>query len=442
MKPGGGDASAQAMRAISNLDESGRRVQEPNHAGNVIAEWQRDPFQSPIDAVAPVALAEDAPELPEVPEVALWQLQAVSGASNVAPSDWPAPRDPLPRTGVDQLTVLTTLYGETATKRITRGRDGAWVIEPYGSARHYRVDLVGVDDLVSLGRALARLERAPHSFVIRGQPLPGTNLSRCRRLKYERPDGARATFGPTARRWLGIDIDGVPTPTWPERVDQPPIDPLIDREICAEYVAAALPPAFRRRSFFYQLTSSAGIKSGVRLRTWHWLDRLVADAEAKFWLDSYPVDAALFDPIQAHYTARPLFDPPTLDPVPVRSGFFWNGPNTVAVPDVTPPARPARRPYVATAEVSGDAVAYRAQLCASVAGATEGRRHDVLKNAASIAFSIAFTGRDDPDAVERALIDAVATCCPRPDDRRRKANLIAWCRARAETNPSVPREFR
>jgi hypothetical protein len=48
----------------------------------------------------------------------------------------------------------------------------------------------------------------------------------------------------------------------------------------------------------------------------------VSDAEAERWLED-AVDRSLYSPPQAHYTEAPIFDPPELDPVPVRSGWWW-----------------------------------------------------------------------------------------------------------------------
>jgi hypothetical protein len=52
------------------------------------------------------------------------------------------------------------------------------------------------------------------------------------------------------------------------------------------------------------------------------LARAVSDAEAERWLED-AVDRSLYSPPQAHYTEAPIFDPPELDPVPVRSGWWW-----------------------------------------------------------------------------------------------------------------------
>jgi hypothetical protein len=60
------------------------------------------------------------------------------------------------------------------------------------------------------------------------------------------------------------------------------------------------PPEFQNVSTWWQMTNSAGIKPGIRLRLWFWLDRPVTDDEAKRWLAYAPVDQALYSPVQVH----------------------------------------------------------------------------------------------------------------------------------------------
>jgi hypothetical protein len=116
----------------------------------------------------------------------------------------------------DHITVLTTAgrdHGKLATKRISRDR-GDWLIEDYSLATWWSVRQVEAHDLVSLGRALADLERASCSCLIRGEPLPGINPARTRRLKDAAEDGTPPSFAPAARRWFAIDFDSLPTPIW------------------------------------------------------------------------------------------------------------------------------------------------------------------------------------------------------------------------------------
>ena len=77
-----------------------------------------------------------------------------------------------------------------------------------------------------------------------------------------------------------------------------------------------------------------GIKPGIRVHLWFWLERACSDGEMKAWLSSYPVDLRLFNRIQIHLTANPRFIDGAVDPYPNRSGIFeaGGGLSTVSVP--------------------------------------------------------------------------------------------------------------
>ena len=66
-----------------------------------------------------------------------------------------------------------------------------------------------------------------------------------------------------------------------------------------------------------------GIKQGkIRLHLWFWLSHSSSDAEMKGWLQNAPVDLALFNPAQPHFTAKPIFIGDAEDPMPGRSGIY------------------------------------------------------------------------------------------------------------------------
>ena len=70
------------------------------------------------------------------------------------------------------------------------------------------------------------------------------------------------------------------------------------------------------------------------MHLWFWLDRPCSDNELKVWLSGCPVDMRMFNPIQIHLTANPLFIDGAVDPYPNRSGLFeaGTGISTVTVP--------------------------------------------------------------------------------------------------------------
>jgi hypothetical protein len=375
----------------------------------------------------------------------------------------------------DTLTVLTTADGALATKRISRAQGGEGHVLPYGKAKWFSVDRIEVDGIVSLGRALRSLEPAPYSFAIRGEPLASTDLERTRRLLYEQVDEDGvvwpATFEARARQWLAVDFDDLPAPVWDEDklarrraagggADPAPIDPARDSEIVCRAALSTLPEEVHDASAWWQMTSSAGLKAdSIRLRLWFWLDRPVSDAEVKRWLKNAPVDHSLYSPVQAHYTAAPIFDPPELDPVPVRSGFWWRHVNAVPVPElpepkIEPTPEPATRwtsPKTADQFLVWRAERYAEAALRGVATATVGGRHPTLLAVAVRLFSLADLGLLDHGEVTRNL-DAAGAAPLSPQERRQRCtghgsrlsanqDAIAWARARADTAPDLPKGF-
>ena len=204
---------------------------------------------------------------------------------------------------------------------------------------------------------LGRLERDPKRCIIRGRPLPDINRKRCRRLLYPLIDDDGQEIDPTfeavSRHWLAFDFDDLGAPNWnaddlvhrraaigrdqaghhvrtawpddPAELveldlagdaDPAPVDPVKDWPLGVRAAVWTLPPEFGDASAWWQMTSSAGIKPGIRLRLWYWLDHAIDDQACKRWLADAPVDRSLFSAVQVHYVAAPNFADPADDPVP------------------------------------------------------------------------------------------------------------------------------
>ena len=166
----------------------------------------------------------------------------------------------------------------------------------------------------SLANLLQRLENEPTQAIIRGSLIEGkTNIV----------PRNKETFAATARQWCMIDIDSL---EWDGDIQ--------DHEAMLSYAIQQLPIEFQSVDCYYHFSSSMGIKSGIRVHLWFWLDRACSDDEMKAWLSGYPVDPHLFNPIQIHLTANPRFIDGAVDPYPNRSGIFevGGGLSTVSVP--------------------------------------------------------------------------------------------------------------
>lgn len=137
------------------------------------------------------------------------------------------------------------------------------------------------------------------------------------------------------------------------------------------YRDSALPDAFRGAACLAMATSSAGLKSGSRMRLWFWCSRPVTDAEATAWLHSY--DVAIYRPAQPIYCAAPTFDG-VEDPFAGRARAVWLPGADVAVPDVLPSAPPRTRAPSASATPAGGRNTFLTSLAGTLRrkGASEG----------------------------------------------------------------------
>jgi hypothetical protein len=269
------------------------------------------------------------------------------------------------------------------------------VIASYGDAALYRVAFLPAPALAELHTALGRLSRYPRAFVIRGEPLPETNLARCRRLlhPHREDDGSitPATFREAPRRWLAIDWDSLPVPDGLEWRNDP--------HGTARHLALLLPPEFAGCGCVVQATSGAGVKPGMRVRSWYLLDRPVTDAEATRWLCRTPVDRSLYRAVQPHYTAAPVLrDVP--EPMPWRLCLAPGARERVPVPLLPEPERPRPQspPPRGRHEGSPYALAALDAECSLVMRAGVGDRHAALNRAA---FKLArFIGTRELTAAE------------------------------------------
>jgi hypothetical protein len=231
----------------------------------------------------------------------------------------------------DHVTILTTLGRRlVATKRIWLRPDQPPEIIEFDRPKFFQAFEREVDGLAALASLLAKVERHSRAMVIRGQLLSAANQHRVRRLRYARNgEDGDPCFEDVPRFWLLLDFDALEHP--------PGVDPSRDPEECVRIAARLLPPAFHGVSCWWQFTSGAGIKPGIRLRLGYWLDRPLGERELKRWLPSRPLDQSILSPVQPIYVAWPIFEEGS-DPVPVRSGTFRGLREEVPVPSILEPA--------------------------------------------------------------------------------------------------------
>ena len=301
----------------------------------------------------------------------------------------------------DTITMLRS-FGGVLTKRIWM-RGASYHVEPFSAGTWYSVRSMPIASFAEAAAALEEASRDPKSAIVRGALLPSVDPHRCRRLSDRARHGEAVTFAPAARRWIALDVDGVPEPDCMTFAAEP--------EAAVEHVLGLLPPEFADASCWWQATGSAGIKPGIRCRLWFWLGRPVSDAEAKGWLRGYPVDPSLYSPVTPHYTAAPILAPGVRDPMIRRSGIRQGLADTVEVPAVLPEVRALAATPVALdgmepTEVDLAALAAAVRRSPTVRAIWTGERTYPDRSGAhyALAKALARAGCRDPDTLHRALI--------------------------------------
>jgi hypothetical protein len=217
-----------------------------------------------------------------------------------------------------------------------RGRRLAKLIQPdgriigYDNAKLCDADEVvvhGFDHLVQLQRWL--LPR-PDRCAIRGSLLRGPSVSGIRRLLHPDPQtGDEPTLYEVPRRWAALDVDGL---------ERPPDVPPADVAGCARIARNALPPEFHDRQCLAVATASHGIKPGIRLRLWFWLDGAATRRVLQHWLIDTPgVDLCTCGPSRSSTPPVPYLPP--APPIPCQTAL-WCSPETRWCPSARCPPPP------------------------------------------------------------------------------------------------------
>ena len=227
-----------------------------------------------------------------------------------------------------QVDMITVLHCHDSL-RLTKAYHVRWGCvqeESYGTAKHFQYTIHKVNTLNGLYEMVSHYCHSPRTCLIRGIPVPEL-AEPARRLGNNFPmhsDGSQ---------WACLDFDGVDLP--------PGVDPYGPDGI--EFAVKLLPPAFHSASYIAQFSASAGVmkpggipyKPGLRAHLFFWFDRKVTNEELKGWLFDYPVDKALFTPVQPHYIADPILGPGVQCAVNTRLYLKRKDSDSVQVPDLS-----------------------------------------------------------------------------------------------------------
>ncbi|MBT3558529.1 MAG: hypothetical protein HN491_12265 [Rhodospirillales bacterium] len=301
------------------------------------------------------------------------------------------------------VTVLTCTARNFAAKTHRRAADGNLFTEGFNAGKYFKHEQVSFDDLRALYEVITEAAANPKKLVIRGRlraDAPQRSDGRARRCNLKQADGEEPYFEDADRTWAMFDFDKVENP-----------DGLRPASIEAmEYLRTLLPPEFHGVECIYSLSASAGLSDSDRIsgHLWFVFNRPVSNHELKTWLSGYPVDKRLFQCVQAHYIASPLFRDGIVDPIDERNGLLPGAPDVVSVPEIDI-SRPVNGHRGDGGGLEG-AVGYEARM--ALLGDGEGTEgcHGVITPAIA-----AYMSRHGPQADREALkadIRQRAACAP------------------------------
>lgn len=349
----------------------------------------------------------------------------------------------------NQITIIRA-QGKRLTKTHTpngsRPYDDVYLVESIPST---------VDGIRALSERLVILQGYRDQAIIRGQRKASMSDQRfVRRAKYDDPERGRAGFEPVPRRWLCIDVDDLELPGG-RRADTDPHGAIT-------YTLSLLPDWLQGVTCHWQWSASMGVKGWgvVKAHIWVWLDRPVDDASLRAWARDarargVPVDPALMNSVQIHYTALPVFegmeDVMTAAGVP-RALLVESGRDEASVPESVwdwsrleeerrAKARQERaaRPVTVTSSLEDQrrwTVNTVDKIRGSLMGAGVGDRHEAAKSAAgSLANIVSWGWLDEGSARDVLACSAIADDPKRDGELKR---LWEWAQARATADPKDP----
>lgn len=224
---------------------------------------------------------------------------------------------------VDQLSVLSHRSIPLAKKWLADG-----TIEQYALAKYFTLSRQKVRNVRELSDLLSALEEQVNSCIIRGRYV-GDERAKAVDDKFKAGSVRRTLdcFEDQPLHTLLVEVDNfVPVL----------VDPNTDPDAAIhEYIHACLPAVFHGAAHHWQLSNSAGhAKNEGKLKAhlWFWLSTPYTSGQLRAWAEATNVelDKATMNPVQVHYTARPLFAEGQVDPLKRRSGFTAG--NTASVP--------------------------------------------------------------------------------------------------------------
>lgn len=227
------------------------------------------------------------------------------------------------------LTILTSASGIPTAKKFILGADDTIQKLPPRMSRFFTCERMKFTDIFGLHLFLRELENDPYSFVIRGEPVnESTDGTRpVRRTKYADGDqSADFRSAESGISWLCFDFDKIACPNH--------INPSNDPETSIRYLRDLLPASFQQTTCSWQWSNSAGMDGWKTLSAhlWFVVSNPLDDDSLRQWARelSLPVDLSLFNTVQPHFTAKPIFENVS-DPAQQRSGILCGSQDSATI---------------------------------------------------------------------------------------------------------------
>ena len=216
----------------------------------------------------------------------------------------------------DTLSILTH-----SRNKVTKTWKADGTIAAFDDAKYYSLKQVSVAGIKDLSIRLAELASDPNSCVIRGVPVTVDTMAGRDGPQYRHGLVRKALdyFDDQPLHSVMIDVDGYHSFAWDE-IAHP-------KEAIDEFIQTQLPSEWHDRPYHWHLSNSFGHPSkqtdGLRVHLWFWLARPLTSAQLKAYAKAtgLKADVALFNPVQAHFTANPAMEHGVADTIAKRSGF-------------------------------------------------------------------------------------------------------------------------
>jgi len=216
-------------------------------------------------------------------------------------------------------TVSDTITVLHAHRSLAKRWKADGTIAPSDKAKYFKkIEERSIHGIREASAWLTELESNHQACIIRGR-FVGEREAAKRDPEYKEGLTRRTNdlFDDQPLHLLMLDVDEFISQTDP--IGQP-------EQACDEFISKRLPIEFQGTSYHYQLSNSAGHSANrhcLKAHLWFWLKTPYTSAQLLAWAKAakLEIDCAVFQKIQMHYTAAPIFDNGVVDPVSARSGF-------------------------------------------------------------------------------------------------------------------------